>query len=472
MKVKTSPYLKSIKPGLQYLVNELCDQFDYASVLATDSVGKAFSVRTRSMDIRDFMGERGFVFRVIHQGRVAEISTNNIDVSAGQTRIELIQEFKQLLAHQARFSSALVDPSTEDDTQIEDNKEYGKPFDSIRSEEKLKQLKDIVETVGSKDERIVNVMVQFVEVTVAKLFLSKKKDLMQTYPWSTGYIVIVAKGDKGVKMGFNSVSGMKGVELMDDLRAEIKTSLKNIDDTLKCETIEPGEYDVICTPDITGLIAHEAFGHGVEMDMFVKNRAKAVEYIDKPVASSLVNMHDGALGPLNVSSYAFDDEGTLAQDTRVIEEGILKRGISDALSAMRLHTPASGNGKRESFERKAYTRMTTTYFTSGKNTVEEMISSIKKGYLLDGMESGMEDPKNWGIQCVLSRAYEIVDGKLSGKVVGPVILTGYVVDLLKSINMVSTDFEIMGSGFCGKGHKEWVKTAGGGAYIKAKARLG
>jgi len=183
-------------------------------------------------------------------------------------------------------------------------------------------------------------------------------------------------------------------------------------------------------------------------------------------------MHDGALGPLNVSSYVFDDEGTAAHDTVVIEDGILKRGIADALSASRLGTIPTGNGKRESFERKAYTRMTSTYFSKGTDKLDDMIRSIKKGYLLDGMESGMEDPKNWGIQCVLSRGYEIIDGELTGNIVGPVILTGNVIELLCSITMISDDFELFGAGFCGKGHKEFVKTADGGAYIKAKARLG
>ena len=88
------------------------------------------------------------------------------------------------------------------------------------------------------------------------------------------------------------------------------------------------------------------------------------------------------------------------------------------------------------------------------------------------MDSGMEDPKHWGIQCIVSRGYEIIDGKLTGKVISPVIMTGYVPDLLGSISMASTDYESHGNGACGKGHKEWVKTVDGGPYLKAVAKLG
>jgi TldD protein len=101
-----------------------------------------------------------------------------------------------------------------------------------------------------------------------------------------------------------------------------------------------------------------------------------------------------------------------------------------------------------------------------------MIASIKKGYLLAGMDSGMEDPKHWGIQCIIDRGYEIIDGKLTGKVVSPVVLTGYVPDLLGSISMVSDDYLSFGNGACGKGYKEWVKVSDGGPYLKARATLG
>jgi TldD protein len=116
--------------------------------------------------------------------------------------------------------------------------------------------------------------------------------------------------------------------------------------------------------------------------------------------------------------------------------------------------------------------MTNTFFAAGDDKLEDMISSVSKGYLLEGFFSGMEDPKNWGIQCILAKGREIVDGKLTGKVVSPVMLTGYVPDLLKSISMISDGLELSGSGACGKGYKEWAKTSTGGSYIKAVGRLG
>ncbi|MBP5607796.1 MAG: TldD/PmbA family protein, partial [Lachnospiraceae bacterium] len=206
--------------------------------------------------------------------------------------------------------------------------------------------------------------------------------------------------------------------------------------------------------------------------MFVKDRALAREYIGKQVASELITMHDGASVIPQVASYFFDDEGVLAHDTVIIEKGVLKTGICDLQSALHLGVEPTGNGRRQDSSRKAYTRMTNTIFEAGSSKVEDMIASVKDGFLLCQAESGMEDPKNWGIQLMVKMAREIKDGKLTGKIFSPIVLTGFVPDLLKSISMISGESDAGGSGYCGKGYKEWVKVSDGGPYIKANIRLG
>ncbi len=282
----------------------------------------------------------------------------------------------------------------------------------------------------------------------------------------------MAMKDGRMEYSYAGVAERQGPEIFAGLRDKMQEAVRIAEELLTAGRIEPGEYDVITTPEVSGLIAHEAFGHGVEMDMFVKNRALGKEYIDKRVGSDLVTMHEGALAAVNVASYAFDDEGTAAGDVIEIDHGILKTGVCDALSALRLGVQPTGNGKRENFEHKAYTRMTNTIFEPGNDSLDDMIASVDYGYLLAGMQSGMEDPKHWGIQCIIERGYEIRDGRLTGRVVTPIIMTGYVPDVLGNITMASRETEVFGTGGCGKGYKEWVKVSDGGPYLKTKARLG
>lgn len=473
--VQMSKYLTRNKEKIKELVELLSVDYSYVSVLGTDVVGKSFGVQRTGISIEDSdWSERGFVLRVFNGENYSEFSFNEIPEDleilkrkANNIAVEDINNFKDNSVKMCKLpliEENMVNRTFFGEVEILPSE--------VSSKDKVEKLLEIQANAFNFSDKLIDFRVSYQEVQVSKIFISNKKDLEQSYIWSEGYLVPIVRSGENVELSYNSFSGLKGVELLDEMKNGYKKAIYEVISLLDAERIVPGEYDVICTPEIAGLIAHEAFGHGVEMDMFVKKRAKAVEFMNKEVASELVTMHDGAASATNVSSYLFDDEGVIGTDTVIIDSGILKTGICDTISALRLGIPPTGNGKRESFERKAYTRMTNTFFQNGNSNVEDMISSIEYGYLLDGTMSGMEDPKNWGIQCLLLLGKEIVNGKLTGKVVSPVVMTGYVPDLLKSISMVSDDVELFGSGACGKGYKEWVKVSDGGPYIKAKARLG
>ena len=302
--------------------------------------------------------------------------------------------------------------------------------------------------------------------------MTEHRTLDQNYTWVNGNLFLVYRENDQVVQCREGAWDVTVKKTMEELPKRIDKLLDKAHHLAFAKPIEPGMYDIITDPSITGLIAHEAFGHGVEMDMFVKDRAKSKEYINKYVASELVSMHDGASSTLSAASYFFDDDGVLAHDTLIIDKGVLKTGISDALSAAELGTIPTGNGRRQSYKRKAYTRMTNTFFEGGTNTLEEMVASVDYGYMIFDTNNGMEDPKNWGIQCTALYGKEIKDGKFTGNIISPVVMSGYVIDLLTSISMISKDVVVTGSGSCGKGYKEWVRVSDGGACLKAKVKIG
>ncbi len=481
MKAPFSAYLARIAPGLKELIVLLRQRYDYVSVLSTDSVGFSVSIsqRAKSVSRETIATERGTVVRVYRDGLYAESAFTGFDpAEAEKTCAAVCAELDAQLALLKECGVAPYETAAlpDEPRTIFAEMETGR----LPEQEDISSLVDRLSAVSGKgmeqgQERglnLIDFMVRASSTHVCKLFLTEKQDLRQSYVFSEGMCAGLVAGEERTDFAYTSLSGRKGPELFDSMEDKIPEVLRIAKDLVSAERVEPGEYDVITAPEVTGLIAHEAFGHGVEMDMFVKGRALGADYIGQRVGSDMVTMHEGALCAEDVTSFAFDDEGTPAGDVTEIDRGILRAGICDALSALRLGVKPTGNGKRENFAHKAYTRMTNTMFDSGTSTLEEMIASIQKGYLLEGMQSGMEDPKHWGIQCILDRGYEIIDGKLTGKVVSPLVMTGYVPDLLGSVSMVSSDREVFGSGACGKGHKEWVKVADGGPYLKAKVRLG
>lgn len=476
MKVVMSKFLTDKKQALVDLVHILSRDFGYVSVLGTDTVGKQYIVQRTGVSINDSMwAERGFAVRVHNGINYSEFSFNginndDIDRVADEIKSKVLKSLDSVKSASTTLASYPV---------IEEEPLEKSFIGEIKTEPTITSDGDIIKRIASfKDKAfemsksVVDFRAHYEEVHISKIFVSENKVLMQSYMWNQGNLMSIARKDKSTKFFFTTFSGIDNNTLLDEMEPHIEYVVRTSEELLDAKPVEPGEYDIICSPEVGGVIAHEAFGHGVEMDMFVRKRAKAVLYLDKPVASSLVTMHDGAIAAENVASYLFDDEGVLGTDTLIIEDGILKRGISDMLSALRLGTTPTGNGRRESYERKAYARMTNTFFSPGSDKLDDMISSIDYGFYLDGVMSGMEDPKNWGIQCMMLLGREIKDGKLTGKIVSPVIMTGYVPDLLKNINMVSDKVELFGSGACGKGHKEYAKVSDGSPYIKTKARLG
>lgn len=469
MKVPFSAYLAARRGAFRRLVRELGREYAYLSLLATDSRGTRYEVRRGQLSVQESRwSERGCVVRA-HDGTAhTEVSFNEMPGPGLAERIAY--------SLRPRSGAALE--------QMPCPVHREKPLrrrwqgrvqvlpEAVSVEAKLDRLVGLRDRAFALCPSLVDIRLVYEEVTVRKLFLSRLRELEQAYHWAQGYLIPVVRRGEDTRPMHVPFSGLKGVELLEELERGLEPVLKNAEELLDAQRIVPGIYEVILAPEVAGLLAHEAFGHGVEMDMFVKGRARAAQYLGRPVGSERVTMHDGARAAEQVGSFWFDDEGTLGTDTRIIDRGLFRTGISDLLSALRLGTEPTGNGVRESFERKAYARMTNTFFAPGPDRLQDMIASIPHGYLLERFVSGMEDPRNWGLQGVIVYGREIVNGKLSGTVVSPVIMTGYVPDVLGSISMAGGELNLSGSGMCGKGHKEYVKNSAGGPCVKCRLRLG
>lgn len=465
-----SNYLKSKKEICKKLLSYLEKDYEYVSILGKEINGSSIRVSTRITRIGDSMENQcGFVVRVYNNTSYSEYAFSDInDENFDEIYNEVINKTKLT----TNLISDQVKANLVSDEEIK--KDFYRELEGkhLTNEEIINKFNLLKTKAHNYSDKIINVVLGYEYYNVSSMFLSHNKELTQNFSWVLAIANVVARDKENIKNFYNCFANNsieKSIEQLENNLDDIcDTAIKLLDSTL----IEPGMYDIITAPSITGLIAHEAFGHGVELDMFVKNRAKAKEYVDKYVASPLITMHDGASSCLSQASYFFDDDGILAHDTIIIDKGILKSGISDLVSAMELGYNPTGNGRRQNPFHKSYSRMTNTFFEAGSDDLSDMIKSVKHGYMLFQMDNGMEDPKNWNIQCTCAYAKEIVDGAFSGKIVAPVVMSGNVIDLLKSISMVSKEFEIHGSGHCGKGHKEWVPVSDGGPYLKARCKLG
>ena len=466
--MKFSEFLNSKRADCRELVAALSEKFQYVSILGSDVKSTVISVNKRSSSIGDgSLSECGFVIKMHNGNAFYEYSLDDVSGDKKELAGKIIAS---LAVHEKAANNTVCVPCPADEPMV---KSFARESDDgdISDKTILDFCTKMRDRALNADQRLVNCGVSASSFTVSKLFITPNRELDQNYSWvNISSYLVMKDGEKMVETYGGSYGHLWSIA-MADFPAVIDSLVEKIGKLAKAKPITPGVYDVITDPSISGLIAHEAFGHGVEMDQFVKDRALAKDYVGKYVASPICNMRDGAASALSTASYFFDDDGVLAHDTQIIKDGILVSGISDLVSASVLGTEPTGNGRRESYKRKAYSRMTNTFFCPGKDKLEDMIASIKHGYMLFETNNGMEDPKNWQIQCTAEYGIEIIDGKLTDNYVSPVVMSGSVPELLKSISMVSDDFKIIGAGSCGKGYKEWVRVSDGGPALKVRVKL-
>ncbi len=457
------PELAAIRDRLPQLVADLERRAPYAAVLATSTAGLEVTVSDREARVSEGERSRGAVFTAWNGEFLQERAAGDLAPGA------LAAAAKDLAGEIELRPGAAPEPGSPAEAHFAVPAEIDPRSQSPR--DKLELCQRYHAAVRGLDPRLANAQVRYIEMVEAKVFANRTRLLSQSLVRIRFGILLYASDGQRVQEDWLFRDGTGGLEIARAGEEELAALAAETVALLGAERIEPGFYDVICDPSVAGVVAHEAFGHGVETDMFYKQRARAAEYLGKRVGSPLVNLLDDPTAAGAYGSYPLDDEGEIAAPTTILRAGVFERGLTDLYSAFKLGIPRTANGRRQSYARKAYARMSNTFFAPGETPVEEMIRGLERGVLLRKMSSGMEDPKGWGLQAEANIGEEIVGGRRTGRLFSPVGITGYVPDVLASVSAVGNDLALDG-GNCGKGWKEWVPVSSGGPHLRLKARLG
>ena len=211
-----------------------------------------------------------------------------------------------------------------------------------------------------------------------------------------------------------------------------------------------GEMTVVLGPGWPGVLLHEAVGHGLEGDFNRKGSSTFSGRIGERVAAKGVTvLDDGTLadrrGSLNI-----DDEGHVSQKNVLIEDGILKGYIQDAMNARLMKVAPTGNGRRESYAHVPMPRMTNTYMLAGDRSREEIIASIDRGLYATNFGGGQVDITSGKFVFSASEAYWVEKGKILYPVKGATLI-GNGPEAMTRVSMIGNDLELdSGVGTCGK----------------------
>ena len=461
--LKLPPAMAELRPSLPEIVAQGEKRVPYFSVLLSNNHSLTIVVNHREERVTEPPPYAGTVLSAF------DGSTMHERAVGGFSKTEVKKAARELVQG---LSSGKYAPRDE----AENRGDYANPVRidpmEMTVQEKLDRCRELHRRAKDLDPRIVNVQVLYREFSEHSIFASRNSDMAQRVQRVALYLFVFVAGEDGqVRYNWKTKAASGGWEALEFSDDEIRDLIAATVALLSAERIEPGEYQFISAPGVSGVICHESFGHGVETDMFLKERARAANFIDQAVASPLVNIYDDPSLPGAFGSYFFDNEGCMAKPTQIVEKGLFRRGITDFYSANALGIPRSANGRRQDYTRKAYARMSNTFVGAGTTSLEDMLAQVGNGIYLDKWSSGMEDPKGWGIQVTCHYGHEIKGGKITGRVFAPIGISGYVPDVLKSISAVGSKWVMEGGG-CGKGHKELIPVASGGPNLLMKARLG
>ncbi|MDP9149818.1 MAG: metallopeptidase TldD-related protein [Myxococcota bacterium] len=219
---------------------------------------------------------------------------------------------------------------------------------------------------------------------------------------------------------------------------------------LDAQEAPAGRMDVVLAPGDSGILLHEAVGHGLEADFNRKGTSNYSGKIGESVASHLCTVIDDATLLQSRGTINVDDEGSEPRSTTLIENGKLVGYMHDRLSARHFGLRPSGNGRRESFGCAPMPRMTNTVLLAGPHDPAEILKTIKRGVYAKKFGGGQVDIANGDFVFSLTESYLVEDGKLTAPLKG-VNLIGNGPEVLRRVTMLGDDVEVSdGIWTCGK----------------------
>ncbi|MCY3570262.1 MAG: metallopeptidase TldD-related protein [Chloroflexi bacterium] len=211
-----------------------------------------------------------------------------------------------------------------------------------------------------------------------------------------------------------------------------------------------GTFPVVLAAGDSGILLHEAVGHGLEADFNRKETSNYSNRIGESVASELVTVIDDATLNLSRGSVNIDDEGEVAGHNLLIENGQLAAYMQDRISSDHFGVTPSGNGRRQSFRHSPMPRMTNTYMTAGDDEPEDLIRRVEYGIYCKAFSGGQVNITNGDFVFSVTEGYLIENGQISAPI-RDVNLIGNGPDVLSKVTGVGHDLEMSdGRWTCGK----------------------
>ncbi len=327
-------------------------------------------------------------------------------------------------------------------------------FNGIPGKSKLPLLQNVNEKCFALSPEIVKVSAGFASETKRiMIFTSDGVQAEDLLPAGYLYASVVAERNGKREQSSWNLGGRRDFSFYTDNVIDEITA-KSVSDALKLfDAIQPpaGEMPVVLGPGVTGVLLHEAIGHGMEADFNRKKTSTYSTMLGKKVAEPFVNIIDDGTNMNLSGSINVDDEGTPGKKTVLVENGILTSYLHDKISAKHYGVEPTGNGRRQDFQNYPIPRMRNTYMLGGTAGAEDVIKEAGNGIYVENVSNGQVNIGEGDFAFYVSQGRMIENGKLTAPI-KDVNIMGNGPKMLTNIILAANDLEMFlgGGGQCGK----------------------
>lgn len=326
-------------------------------------------------------------------------------------------------------------------------------WESVPMETRVKMVRAWEQRTFSLDPRVRKVEVSLVDSEKHILIARPDGRLIEDHqPMTRAHVVCTSEQDGRRESSSHNLASRQGIDFYNDERVErlCRNAVEGTAILFEASKAPAGEMTVVLGAGSSGILLHEAIGHGLEADFNRKGVSIYADRLNTRIAPPGVTVVDDGTLPYARGTINTDDEGNAAEKTVLIEDGVLRSYLHDEISARHYGVGLTGSGRRESFRHVVLPRMRATYMENGSYTPEEVIASVKKGIYCKSFANGQVQIGAGDFAFYVRQGYLIEDGKLT-RPIKDVNLIGNGPAVLAAVEMVGNDLTIDEGGWtCGK----------------------
>ena len=327
------------------------------------------------------------------------------------------------------------------------------PWAKVGVEQKLPVMKFIEQQAKSKDPAIEKVAVYWADGDERVMIATLEGKLVTDHrPMARVTVVVTAKKGDETQTGYSNIAAREEFSWFSQERLSTMVD-EAVDRTLiQFEATRPpaGEMPVILAAGASGILLHEAIGHGMEADFNRKGTSIYSDMMGKKVAEPFVSVVDQADIPNERGALNYDDEGNKAGRTVMVENGILKSYLHDQISAKQYDLKPTGSGRRQSYRYAPMPRMSCTFMEDGPHTKGEIIAAVDRGIICETYTNGQVQIGAGDYTFYVKNGWLVEGGKVTAPI-KDVNIIGNGPESLKRITMVANDARLDTGGWtCGK----------------------